>query len=82
MGDDPLEKQVTDQMGHKPYAHVPSLGKISIGQAADHDVSDVRPNGARVGYGHCASEPDKLPTAPETSLNVPPSRITSIPVPF
>jgi hypothetical protein len=30
MGDDPLEKQVTDQMGHKPYAHVPSLGKISI----------------------------------------------------
>ena len=30
MGDDPLEKQLTDRMGHKPYAHVPSLGKISI----------------------------------------------------
>ena len=30
MDDDPLEKQITHQMGHKPYAHMPSLGKIAI----------------------------------------------------
>jgi hypothetical protein len=30
MGDDPLEKQIAHQMGHKPYARLPSFGRIAI----------------------------------------------------
>jgi len=30
MGDDPLEKQIAHQMGHEPYARLPSFGRIAI----------------------------------------------------